>query len=73
MDVSFLTQASPIIISSGTDTSSKDNNTWDSEEDPSHELEDSDLSDYFQDRADLNAPIDKPKLYLLKPRVNYVN
>lgn len=55
MDVTYLHQAGPIIIYSGTDTSMGDTSSWDSEDDPCLGLEGSDLSDYLRHRADLDA------------------
>lgn len=54
MNVSLLTQADPITIPSGTDTSSEDVNSWDSEVDPCRGLGESDLAEYLRDRTDLD-------------------
>lgn len=53
MDINNLSQAGSIIILSGTDTS-EGHSTWDSEEDPFRGLEESDLSEYFRNRVDLD-------------------
>lgn len=64
MDVENLSQAGNFIILSETDTSEEASSTWNSEEDPCLGLEGSDLSDYLQDRAIIDA-IDA--VYLMSP------
>lgn len=66
MDVTNLSQACNLIILSETDMSEEESSTWDSEEDPCHNLEESYLSEYLQDRA-ISDAIDAAYLLSLEP------
>lgn len=72
MDVTHLYQAGSIIILSETDTSTEDNNSWNSEEDPYLGLEGSDLLDYLRDREELDA-IDAAYLQSSNPTASSSN
>ena len=55
MDVTQLSQASPLIIFSEIDTSQGETFSWNSKKESFLGLERSDLSDYLRDRAEFDA------------------